>query len=278
MYLSMKDFDIFEYPNGEWSVKVNPNLKPENRTEITLLFKWPLNQRRSNFDLMLPIIMGECIKSVYGKSVSIIIPFIPYLRQDRAFHFGQIPTSSLIIKLLKITFDRIITLDAHSIPCSLSKRLISMNFSYPHALRKLEKSNKFDMRGDYLIIAPDENSPIAGNSGVLTMCKQRSQENIIFDDRGVKIPQGTDMAVIVDDLCDGGATFIECAKILKKKGIERIILLVSHGLFTKGVSHLLDNGIDFIITTDSAYHYKDSEEIRESKMLILDSIKETKQW
>ena len=56
---------------------------------------------------------------------------------------------------------------------------------------------------------------------------------------------------IVDDLCDGGKTFIELAKVLKQKGAEKINLYVTHGIFSKGTYPLYTAGIDYIITTNS---------------------------
>lgn len=54
--------------------------------------------------------------------------------------------------------------------------------------------------------------------------------------------------LIVDDICDGGATFVILAKILKERGAKQVALYVSHGLFSKGVQVLKDAGIDRIFT------------------------------
>jgi ribose-phosphate pyrophosphokinase len=60
----------------------------------------------------------------------------------------------------------------------------------------------------------------------------------------------SDKAVtIVDDICDGGATFIGLAEALMEKGVGELRLLVTHGLFTKGVGTLL-NYFDTIYTLD----------------------------
>ena len=42
--------------------------------------------------------------------------------------------------------------------------------------------------------------------------------------------------LIVDDICDGGMTFIKVAEVLKNFGTKQIDLAVSHGLFSKGGS------------------------------------------
>ncbi len=53
---------------------------------------------------------------------------------------------------------------------------------------------------------------------------------------------------IVDDICDGAGTFTGTAKMLKEKGANQIVLIVSHGIFSKGTAIA---GVDAIYTTDS---------------------------
>jgi ribose-phosphate pyrophosphokinase len=53
---------------------------------------------------------------------------------------------------------------------------------------------------------------------------------------------------IIDDICDGGGTFAGTASLLKSKGAAKVILIVSHGIFSKGVT--IEN-IDDIYTTNS---------------------------
>jgi ribose-phosphate pyrophosphokinase len=56
------------------------------------------------------------------------------------------------------------------------------------------------------------------------------------------------VALIVDDICDGGGTFAGIAKVLRDAGATRVLLCVTHGVFSKG---LLIEGIDRIYCTDS---------------------------
>ena len=58
---------------------------------------------------------------------------------------------------------------------------------------------------------------------------------------------------IADDICDGGRTFIELAKSLKSKGADKVILYVTHGIFSKGTETILNSGIDEIYTTNSFF-------------------------
>ena len=53
---------------------------------------------------------------------------------------------------------------------------------------------------------------------------------------------------IIDDICDGGGTFAGTAKMLKQRGAVKVVLVVSHGIFSKGTSIEF---VDDIYTTDS---------------------------
>ena len=55
--------------------------------------------------------------------------------------------------------------------------------------------------------------------------------------------------LIVDDICDGGGTFIGLAEKLKNKNSGKLYLAVSHGIFSNGFTNL--DCFERIFTTDS---------------------------
>ena len=56
---------------------------------------------------------------------------------------------------------------------------------------------------------------------------------------------------IVDDISDGGRSFIELAAVLRKRNVGKIYLYVTHGIFSKGLDVLFEAGIDEVFTTNS---------------------------
>jgi len=61
--------------------------------------------------------------------------------------------------------------------------------------------------------------------------------------------------IVMDDLCDGGATFIATSEFIRKNFPNRkLFLSVTHGLFTRGVDHVADH-YDKIYTTNSYQDY-----------------------
>ena len=67
------------------------------------------------------------------------------------------------------------------------------------------------------------------------------------DEQGVSRVAGKD-TIIVDDICEGGRTFIELAKVLKAHGAATVALYVTHGIFSKG--HQCFRGL-----IEDIYHY-----------------------
>ena len=56
--------------------------------------------------------------------------------------------------------------------------------------------------------------------------------------------------IIIDDICDGGRTFIELAKEIRKQTDKPIYLIVTHGIFSAGFEKLSDE-LDGIFCTNS---------------------------
>ena len=67
---------------------------------------------------------------------------------------------------------------------------------------------------------------------------------------------GVDTAIIVDDICDGGRTFTELSKVIRTSGFTgKLILCVTHGIFSKGLS-VFDgpDGFDAVYTINNINH------------------------
>ena len=62
--------------------------------------------------------------------------------------------------------------------------------------------------------------------------------------------------LIVDDIADGGRTFVALAKKLKEQGASKVCLYVTHGMFHYGFNELKEH-IDHIYCTNSYREIKD---------------------
>tara|TARA_R110000765_G_scaffold304395_3_gene398398 strand:- start:183 stop:845 length:663 start_codon:yes stop_codon:yes gene_type:complete len=182
--------------------------------------------------------------------VSLNMPYIPYARQDRVCNFGEAFSLKVFCNLINsCNFETVWVQDPHSdvAPALLNNIAITSSSSIVesdrHVWRKYEGAT---------IISPDAGA----NKKVASLCKVLGKDTFIRADkvRDLSTGQITSTVVycddlkgqdclIVDDICDGGRTFIELGKALKAKGAGNVGLYVTHGIFSKG-KEVFDNSID----------------------------------
>lgn len=211
------------------------------------------------------------------EKVELICWYLPYMRQDRICHPGECNSSVELLNILEsLEFNIIYTADLHSKKpfehWGKMKEKLYNNFKIPMTrvvefdsfdiiTKTLNNLDNFNLFYDVLV-APDKGAvekvaKIAEhfNLPYIIGDKIRDPENgqIIdyhLDLNGVDTLRGKTLLVI-DDIVDGGGTFILLGDKLKRNGARNIDLYVTHGIFSKGVMPLYNAGYDLIITTDS---------------------------
>ena len=187
------------------------------------------------------------------------MPYLPYARQDK--HIANDATFALIpfACLLEVIFDSIKVFDPHS------KEIIESCFGREN-VEIVEPADEIayavnDCCAD-MICYPDKGAAKRYSIGMPKIVLDKTRDQITGNVTGMVIdeeassvtPSEVNQAhvLIVDDLCDGGRTFVEAAKILLEAGADRVFLYISHGLFTRpeGVNYLYDNGISRVYTKD----------------------------
>jgi ribose-phosphate pyrophosphokinase len=168
------------------------------------------------------------------------IAYLPYARQDRACNRGEPLSIQVIAQLINsIEAFEVELIDPHSdVAGALIKnsKIITQD-SIIHKLLYIKKME------DYVLVAPDAGAYKKLNSGNYTndlafATKVRDKltgkptiKNIEGD------VEGRD-CLIVDDICDGGRTFIELAKKLKEQKAKTISLYTTYGIYSNGIMSL----------------------------------------
>jgi len=209
-----------------------------------------------------------------GLSVNLEIPYFPYARQDRVCAAGQAFSLEVMTRLLNI--------NSFATPTSLQKKITVWDCHSQKTTDLLKMNTRFN---EVINISPADiiqKSPslvdIITSTNTVLICpdkgaidrtmiaesfKNANQPTIICCDKQRDPLTGkilnskvnaTDLtgltAVITDDICDGGATFIGIAQELRKLNCERIVLYVTHGIFSRGLD-VFDGLIDQVFTTNS---------------------------
>lgn len=235
----------FVFSGGEVHIKLNGSSE-------SVMIAARLN---SSDDVMKLLLAVDALRRSGTKQISAFIPYLPYARQDRVMVPGEPLSVKVICDLLNgCAFEKIQVYDVHSEVslALLNNCQLMTNFSF---VEKVIAGKE-----DCLLVSPD--------AGALKKIYKVAQAinykndivlcNKIRDVSNGKIKQitvdqhnlGGKDCFIVDDICDGGATFIGVAKELKQRNAGKVSLIVSHGIFSKGETELA-GWIDHIYSTDS---------------------------
>lgn len=179
-------------------------------------------------------------------NATLYMPFLPYSRQDHGVSnestFALLAFAGIINRL---KFISVYCLDAHS--SQASKSIENFHSHYP----KEVLHHVLSVLGDPLVCFPDAGA-VAKYSGFVEKFlygqKKRNQSTGEIEEYSLTHSKCEANVLIVDDICDGGATFIELARLLRGAGAEQIHLFVTHGIFSKGLMPLRAAGIDRIFT------------------------------
>lgn len=168
------------------------------------------------------------------------VPYIPYARQDRVMVPGEALGAAVFGILVNLCgFDRIIVDDPHSDVSPSHIKNVSVFEQYELALDILG-SGFFD---DAVIVAPD-----AGAIKKVTKLAQKvnhavigvgnKHRNLLTNEITSTSYSGPDVngkrVIMIDDICDGGRTFIELGKVLRANGASEVILYTTHGIYSYG--------------------------------------------
>ena len=197
-----------------------------------------------------------------ARRLTLITPYLAYMRQDIAFHPGEAVSQRIIGKLLAQAFDAVITVDAHL------HRIDHLSQAIPlaHAINLSATGAMGDFIAhecpDALLLGPDGESEqwvaavaaAAGglDYGVATKTR-RGDRDVSIDMPGIDFHGRR--VVLVDDVASTGRTLALAAHQARAAGATSTHCLVTHGLFVgDALAALKDAGVDKVWSTDSVTH------------------------
>lgn len=176
----------------------------------------------------------------YGITVSLFCPYLPYARQDK--HISNETTFALRAfaqQLNAMNFSGVQVIDAHSHWWATS---LIKNLEDDSPIELIRKAKK-EVRAS-TIVFPDSGAELRYHqyelAPYLVARKVRDQSTGEITDVVLTGDCSNEVILIVDDLADGGRSFIEVAKLAYANGAKECHLYTTHGLYSKGVQVLRD--------------------------------------
>jgi ribose-phosphate pyrophosphokinase len=246
-------YKVSKFPDGQQSITVDTKLLyhdlPVFPKEVTI------SSRMNSFkDVELIICANQALREAGVKEVHLYVPYFIGARSDRKFLEG---TSNYlktvicpIINLQK--FASVTVMDPHSDVLEMglnNYKKIPNFYLVKFALEDIQKDDS-----DVTVISPDAGAL----KKIYDVMEHQELEKLIVASKHRDVKTGkithTDVPglddtpgrrnfVIIDDICDGGRTFVELAKAIRavrNRSIfnDRIYLIVTHGIFSAGFDEL----------------------------------------
>lgn len=241
LLLNDKPVSFFKFPGGEIQVKLPEKIEP-----FRVILTW---KPKSSDDIMKLLLTANALHNAGIHDIDLDILYLPYARQDRVCSPGESQSVQVIWELITTAnFSTVRVYDPHS--------RVHLPQIYPTVITitpadiflKYKILDDFDL-SNLMLCAPDKGaikrvSNILENEPFLTSitCKKRrdAESGRIIE---YVVPDTDDdrSILVIDDICDGGSTFVHLANKLRQKvGYkgQNLYLYVTHGIFSNGMEQL----------------------------------------
>lgn len=232
------NIERFKFPGGEVHVRLGDteHYNKSSAATITALL-------HSSDNVMELLLQTDALRRAGWKDIDLVMPYVPYARQDRVMVAGEPLSVKVFCDLINAQNYRTVEIwDPHSdvTPALLNNcKVVPQHVLIDDSLELVTE--------DTVLVCPDAGA----RKKTMLAAKALNLKNVVYADKKRDVETGVITGtvlsgvpddwslssdhIIVDDIADGGATFLGLAKVLREAGVTgAIVLYVTHGIFSKG--------------------------------------------
>lgn len=240
--------ELKRFSDGEIWVKYGENIRG-----LDVFLIQSTNPPAEN--LMELLIMIDAAKRASAKTITAVIPYFGYARQDRKDQPRVAITAKLMANLLTIAgADRIITMDLHAAQ-------IQGYFDIPfdHLYGSSVFKDKIELyKKNLVVVSPDVGGIKIARAyakmldcGLVVIDKRRPKQNLAEVMNIIGDVDGKDI-LIVDDLIDTAGTFVGAIEALKEKGALDIYGAITHSVLSgEALERIRESKVTNLFVTDT---------------------------
>jgi len=209
-----------------------------------------------NDNLMELLIMADALKRASAGSISAVIPYFGYARQDRKAAPRAPISARLVTDLLSAAgFGRLITMELHAGQIQgFFNGPVDHLYCSPVMLRYLKE---LDLQRP-VVVSPDAGGVERARSyakridaSLAIVDKRRSGPNVAEIMHLIGDVEGSD-AVLIDDMIDTAGTICQAAEALKRFGARRIYALATHPVLSgPAITRISESVLEQIIVSNT---------------------------
>lgn len=240
---NLSKLEIVTFPDKENRVRVIDKVLDQ---DVVVVQSTGVSPNRYYIELFFIL---DSLKRSGAKSITLVIPYLGYQRQDHIFRDGEAVSIEVIIKIIEgLGVNSVISFDLHSIKIP---EFFSVPITQLSALPVFAKEVEKMKTNDLVLVSPDMGgirrikllAEILDNK-VPCISIEKNRDLNTGEVESTKINgEVKKTAVIVDDVISTGKTLISAADLLKKKGVEEIYVMATHGIFAGDAPQDLENSI-----------------------------------
>ncbi|XWO14299.1 Ribose-phosphate pyrophosphokinase [Candidatus Hepatincola sp. Pdp] len=273
--INLIDTNISKFADQEINVEIKESIRGEN------VFIVQSTSNPANDNLMELLITMDALKRGSAASITTVIPYFGYARQDRKSSPRSPISAKLVSNLITSAgAGRLLTVDLHAAQIQ-GFFDIPVDNLFGNILFVNDIKNSFDLN-NLVIVSPDVGGVVRARSvakwlgcDLAIIDKRRPQAGIsmvvnVIGDINKK------HCILVDDIADSCGTLSNAADALMEKGAASVSAYITHGVFScNAVEKIEKSALTQLVCTDTiAYNQKKSPKIRHLSIakLIADSI------
>ncbi|ARE80999.1 ribose-phosphate pyrophosphokinase [Campylobacter helveticus] len=259
--LPLSNAGVKRFSDGEISVQIDESVRGKD------VFIIQSTCAPANDNLMELLILTDALRRSSANSITAIIPYFGYARQDRKAN-PRVPISAkLVADLIEAAgIDRVATIDLHAGQIQGFFNIPVDNLYGSIVFNDYIKSKHFE---NAIVGSPD----IGGIARARSVAKKLGLDIIIVDKRRERANEsevvniigdvnGKDV-VLVDDIIDTAGTIVKAAKALKEKGAKSVMACCTHAVLSgEAYERIAKGDLDELVITDTIPLKKEHEKIK----------------
>ncbi len=244
---------VGKFSDGEVQVEIEENVR---RQEVFVVQPTCAPTAENLMELLVLI---DALKRASVASVTAVVPYFGYARQDRRPRSARVPiTAKVAAKMIQAAgTDRVLTVDVHADQIQGFFDIPMDNvYSSPVLLADVWRNYGTD---GIIVVSPDVGGVVRARAiakrlddaelAIIDKRRPRANEvavmNIIGDVEGKT-------CVLVDDIVDTAGTLCAAAAALKNRGAKRVVAYCTHPVLSgPAVSNVMNSGLDELVVTDT---------------------------
>lgn len=245
--------DIHVFPDGEMRVRILPEVADK---QIILL---KTHTHPIDSSILQTCFLLDALKKNGAGLVTLIVPYLGYMRGDHMFRTGEaVPLEVVITMLQDSGTAKALLIDPHSIRIPELFTVPVINTSALDVFAKKIKEMKLE-QGTFTLVTPDMGgirriklvSEMLDNAPYASIEKNRDLETGNVEAANVE-GEINPVCFIIDDMISSGGTIIKGLDALKARGAQRLFVMATHAVFSEDAPVKLQNSIaEKIFVTDT---------------------------